>query len=75
VGGTKSRHFAGINTKPRKLLQIAPTPTTLVPAHFAGDRLHIIPVLVRDAVLGKLDECNTRLLEKGITVNLSKFYG
>ena len=53
VGGTGQRHFNGINSKPRKLLENAQTPTTMAPAHFAGDRVHIIPVLVRDAVLAR----------------------
>jgi hypothetical protein len=42
VGGTRSRHFDGTNSKTRKLLENAATPTTLVPAHFAGDRLHAV---------------------------------
>ena len=42
VGGTRQRHFAGINFKPRKLLENAPTPTTMAPALFAGDRVHAV---------------------------------
>lgn len=30
VGGTRQRHFAGTNSKPRKLPENAPTPTSRV---------------------------------------------
>jgi hypothetical protein len=39
VGGTGERRFAGTNLKPRKLPENAQTPTTMAPAHFAGDRV------------------------------------
>jgi hypothetical protein len=42
VGGTRQRRFAGINFKPRKVLENAPTPTTMAPALFAGDRVHAV---------------------------------
>jgi hypothetical protein len=42
VGGTRQHHFAGTNFKPRKLLKNAQTPTTMAPAHFAGDRVHAV---------------------------------
>jgi len=32
VGGTRQRHFAGTNSKPRKLLENAQTPTSRVHA-------------------------------------------
>ena len=32
VGGLRQRHFAGINFKPRQLLENAPTPTSRVHA-------------------------------------------
>ena len=40
VGGTRQRHFDGTNFKPHKLPENAQSPTTLVPAFFAGDRVH-----------------------------------
>jgi hypothetical protein len=42
VGGTRQRRFAGTNSKPRKLLENAQTPTTMAPAYFAGDRVHAV---------------------------------
>ena len=42
VGGTRGRHLAGTNLKPRKLLENAPTPTTTAPTHFVGDRVHAV---------------------------------
>jgi len=42
VGGTRQRHFIGSNSKPRKLPENAPTPTTPAPAYFAGDRVHAV---------------------------------
>jgi len=51
VGGARERHFDGTSSKPQKLPENAQTPTTPAPAFFAGDRVHVIPVLVRDAVL------------------------
>jgi hypothetical protein len=36
VGGTRQRHFAGINFKPRKLLKNAQTPTSRVHAVLGG---------------------------------------
>ena len=36
VGGTRECHFAGINSKPRKLPEIAQTPTTMVSVLFRG---------------------------------------
>ena len=36
VGGTRQRHFAGTNSKPRKLLENAQTPTSRVHALFGG---------------------------------------
>ena len=32
VGGTRQRHFDGTRSKPRKLPENAPTPTTMAPA-------------------------------------------
>jgi hypothetical protein len=54
VGGTRQRRFAGTSFKPRKLPENAQTPTTMAPAHFAGDRVH--------AVLGGM---NARLIDSG----------
>ena len=42
VGGTRQRHFNGTHSKPRKELENAPTPTTMAPAFFAGDRVHAV---------------------------------
>ena len=42
VGGTRERQFDGTRFKPRKLLENAQTPTTIAPAHFAGDRVHTL---------------------------------
>jgi hypothetical protein len=42
VGGTRERRFDGINFKPHKLPENAPTPTTMAPALFAGDRVHAV---------------------------------
>ena len=42
VGGTRQRQFAGTNSKPRKVLKNAQTPTTMAPALFAGDRVHAV---------------------------------
>src|SRR5574341_2368955 len=42
VGGRRQRHFDGTNSKPRKLLENAATPTTTAPAHFAGDLVHAL---------------------------------
>jgi hypothetical protein len=39
VGGTRQRHFAGTNFKPRKLLENAQTPTSRVHAVLGGDCL------------------------------------
>jgi len=36
VGGTRQRHFAGTNFKPRKLLENAQTPTRRVHAVLGG---------------------------------------
>ena len=36
VGGMRERHFIGINFKPRKLPENAPTPTSRVHAVLAG---------------------------------------
>jgi len=41
-GGTREHHFAGTNSKPRKLLKNATTPTTPAPAGFAGVRVHAV---------------------------------
>ena len=60
MGGTGQRHFDGTNSKPRKLpenVHAVPTgssPTTRASTYVVGERVHIIPVLVRDAVLGSL---------------------
>jgi hypothetical protein len=35
VGGTRQRHFGGINFKPRKVIENAPTPTSRVHAVLA----------------------------------------
>ena len=40
MGGTRGCHFDGTNFKPRKTSENAPTPTTMAPAFFAGDRVH-----------------------------------
>jgi len=51
-GGARQRNFDGTNFKPRKLpactlpqaqvkTRTAKRPTTPVPAHFAGDRVHV----------------------------------
>jgi hypothetical protein len=46
VGGTRQRHFSGIHSKPRKVLENAPTPTSRVHAVLArflyGDVFAII---------------------------------
>jgi len=42
VGGTRQHRFDGTSFKPRKHLENAQTPTTLVPAYFAGDRVHAV---------------------------------
>ena len=42
VGGTRERHFDGINLEPHKLLENAQTPTTTAPALFAGVRVHAV---------------------------------
>jgi len=42
MGGTRERHFDGTGFKPRKVLENAPTPTTMAPAFFAGDRVHTV---------------------------------
>jgi len=51
VGGTRERHFARINFKPRKQPKNAVTPTTtpalacgasVAPALFAEDRVHAV---------------------------------
>ena len=42
VGGTRQRRFDGTNSKSRKLLKNAPTPTTPVPVQFAGVRVHAV---------------------------------
>ena len=43
MGGTRQCRSDGTNFKPRKVLENAPAkrPTTMAPAHFAGDRLHV----------------------------------
>jgi hypothetical protein len=63
-GGTRQRHFAGTNLKPRKLLENAATPTITTPAHFAG--VH--------AVLGALTEGKMRNPQQNTTAYLTKFY-
>jgi hypothetical protein len=40
-GGTRQRNFDGTNSKPRKLLENAPTPTTMAPV-LVGDRVHAV---------------------------------
>ena len=47
VGGTRQRDFAGTNSEPRKLPENAPTPTTMAPALFAGDRVHAVLAALR----------------------------
>jgi len=42
LGLKRQRHFAGTNFKPRKVPENAQTPTTMAPAHFAGDRVHAV---------------------------------
>jgi len=42
VGGTRERHFAGTNLKPRQMLENAQSPTTPAPAFVAGDRVHAV---------------------------------
>jgi len=42
MGGTRERRFDGTNFKPRNLSENAATPTTMAPAHFAGDRVHAV---------------------------------
>jgi hypothetical protein len=37
VGGTRERHFSGINSKPRKVPENAQTPTSRVHAMLARD--------------------------------------
>jgi len=39
--GTRQRHFAGTNSKPRKLPEKAQTPTTIAPV-LVGDRVHAL---------------------------------
>ena len=42
VGGTRQLHFNGINSKLHKLPENAAIPTTMAPAYFAGDRVHVV---------------------------------
>jgi hypothetical protein len=50
LGGTRQRHFAGTNFKPRKLPDCpkgvrtprSGSPTTTAPTHFGGDRVHAV---------------------------------
>jgi hypothetical protein len=65
VGGTRRRHFDGTNFKPHKLPENAPTPTTLAPAHFAGDRVHAVlgafELQRRSGFAGTFFDCELRM--------------
>jgi hypothetical protein len=48
VGGTRQRYFAGTNSKPRKLLENAQTPTSRVHAVLGGFHERKTPSLKQD---------------------------
>jgi len=42
VGGMRYRCFDGADSKPRKRLENALTPTTMAPTYVVGDRVHAV---------------------------------
>jgi hypothetical protein len=46
VGGTRGRRFAGTCSKPRKVPENAPTPTTIVPVLFRESGAHCVGTLL-----------------------------